>query len=51
MQVHVSRYLKYNIEKKTYTDHRAIFRNVSRSFPNVFLSFKWKVTTRDYFGI
>ena len=25
MQVHVSLYLKYNIEKKTYTDHRAIF--------------------------
>ena len=26
MQVHVSRYLKYNIEKKTYIDHRAIFQ-------------------------
>ena len=25
MQVHVLRCLKYNIEKKTYTDHRAIF--------------------------
>ena len=25
MQVHVLRYLKYNIKKKTYTDHRAIF--------------------------
>ena len=25
MQVHVLQYLKYNIEKKTYTNHRAIF--------------------------